>query len=215
MATFQVTPPKRFSFKPEEWSKWIRRFERFRLASELNKKDEESHVNTLIYSMGDEAEDILQSFGMSKDDRKKYNAVKKKFEGHFIIKRNVIFERARFNMRVQTEGESVDNFITDLYTLAEFCDFSDLRDELIRDRIVLGIRDKALSERLQLEADLTLEKAVNLVRQKEVVRKQQSLITRPVLTGPNIDVLKDTKHARQRPNQQKSFRGEKQVKFQL
>ena len=65
-------------------------------------------------------------------------------------------------MRVQTEEKSVDNFITDLYTLAEFCDFSDLRDKLIRDRIVVGIRDKALSERLQLEADLTLEKAVNL-----------------------------------------------------
>ena len=211
MATFQVTPPERFSFKPEEWSKWIRRFERFRLASELNKKDEESQVNTLIYSMGDEADDILQSFGMSEDDRKKYNAVKKKFEGHFIIKRNAIFERARFNMRVQTEGESVDNFITDLYTLAEFCDFSDLRDELIRDRIVVGIRDKALSERLQLEGDLTLENAVNLVRQKEVVRKQQSLITRPV-TGPNIDVLKDAKHARQRPDQQKSWRGEKQAR---
>ena len=123
----------------------------------------------------------------------------------------MIFERARFNMRVQTEGESVDNFITDLYTLAEFCDFSDLPDELIRDRLVAGIRDKALSERLQLEADLTLEKAVNLVRQKEVVRKQQSLITSPV-TGPNIDVLKDAKHARQRPDQQKSWRGEKQAR---
>ena len=73
MATFQVTPPERFSFKPEEWSKWIRRFERFRLASELNKKDEESQVNTLIYSMGDEADDILQSFVMSADDKKKYN----------------------------------------------------------------------------------------------------------------------------------------------
>ena len=70
MATFQVTPPDRFSFKPEEWSKWIRRFERFRLVSELNKKDEASQVNTFIYSMGDEADDILQSFGMSADDKK-------------------------------------------------------------------------------------------------------------------------------------------------
>ena len=180
MATFQVTPPERFSFKPEEWSKWIRRFERFRLESELNKNDEESQVNTLIYSMGDEGDDILQSFGMIADDRKKYNAVKNKFEGHSIIKRHVIFERARFNMRVQTEGESVDTFITDLYTLAELCNFSDLRDELIRDRIVVGIRDKALSERLQLEADLTLGRAVNLIRQKEVVRKQQSLMANSV-----------------------------------
>ena len=83
-------------------------------------------------------------------------------------------------MRVQTEGESVDTFITDLYTLAELCNFSDLRDELIRDRIVVGIRDNALSEWLQLEADLTLGRAVNLIRQKEVVRKQQSLMTNSV-----------------------------------
>ena len=65
-----------------------------------------------------------------------------------------MIEPARFNLRVQTGGESADNFLTDLYTLAEFCNFSDLRDELIRDRIVVGIRDKVLSERLQLEADL-------------------------------------------------------------
>ena len=57
---------------------------------------------------------------MSTDDRKKCNAVKKKLDGHFITKRNMIIKHARVNMRVQTEGESVDNFITDLYTLADF-----------------------------------------------------------------------------------------------
>ena len=57
------------------------------MASELNKRDEESQVNTLIYSMGDEADDILQSFGLSDADRKKYKSVKDKFEGHFIIKK--------------------------------------------------------------------------------------------------------------------------------
>ena len=56
------------------------------MVSELNKRDEESQVNTLIYSMGDEADDILQSFGLSDADRKKYKSVKDKFEGHFIIK---------------------------------------------------------------------------------------------------------------------------------
>ena len=103
-------------------------------------------MNTLIYAMGDEADDILQSFDITEDDRKKYGAVKKKFEAHFILKRNVIFERARFNMRIQTEGESVDNFMTNVYTLTEFCNFRYLCDELIRDRIVVGIRDKVLSE---------------------------------------------------------------------
>ena len=34
-------------------------------------------------------------------------------------------------MRSQKEGERVDSFITDLYALAEFCNFGNLRDELI------------------------------------------------------------------------------------
>ena len=90
MASFNVAPPEKFSFKPEEWPKWIRRFERFRVASELNEKPENTQISTLIYSMGDEADDILSSFTMSDDDREKYDAVKAKFEGHFIIERNVI-----------------------------------------------------------------------------------------------------------------------------
>ena len=94
MAAFQVTLPEKFSFKPEEWCRWIRRFERFRVASELNKRDEERQVNTPVYSMGDDADDILQSFDLSETDRKKYKNVKDKFEGQFVIKRKVIYERA-------------------------------------------------------------------------------------------------------------------------
>jgi hypothetical protein len=126
--------------------------------------------------MGSEADDIVQSLGIAEGDQKKYDVVKKKLEDFFIIKRNVIFERAKFNLRSQQEGETVDVFITDLFNLAEHCNFGVLREELIRDRIVVGIRDKALSEKLQLEADLTLEKAVNFARQKENVRKQQGFL---------------------------------------
>lgn len=155
MALFQVQPPEKFSFKPEDWLKWIRRFERFRMASGLEKEGEESQVNTLIYSMGCEADDIVQSLGIAAEDQKKYDVVKKRLEDFFIIKRNVILERAKFNLRSQQENETVDVFITDLFNLAEHCNFGVLREELIRDRIVVGIRDKALSEKLQLEADLT------------------------------------------------------------
>ncbi len=51
--------------------------------------------------------------------------------------------------------ESVDTFITALYALAEHCTYSALHDEMIRDRIVVGIRNRALSEKLQLNAELT------------------------------------------------------------
>ena len=85
----------------------------------------------------------------------------------------MIFEQARFNHHVQKEGESVEQFITSLYNLVETCDFGDLKNEMIRDRIVVGIRDQALSERLQTVADLTLEKAKTLVRQREAAYEHQ------------------------------------------
>ena len=177
MATFQVAPPEPFSFnRPEEWPKWIRRFERFRIASGLDGKAEEAQVNTLLYSMGNEGDDILRSFSLSEEDQKKYNTVKAKFDGHFVKRRNTIFERAKFNSRRQEQGEPVDAFITALYGLAEHCNYAGLHDEMIRDRIVVGICDSKLSEKLQLDPDLTLDKAVAQVRQAEAVKQQQPVI---------------------------------------
>ncbi|KAI4883040.1 hypothetical protein NFI96_008821 [Prochilodus magdalenae] len=62
MERFQIPPPPKFDFTwPEEWPKWIKRFERFRIASGLELQAEENQVNTLIYTMGDEAEDHFTS----------------------------------------------------------------------------------------------------------------------------------------------------------
>ena len=75
--------------------KWIRRFKRFRQASGLSNKSQENQVNTLIYTMGDQGDDILSSFGLTEEDKNKYDVVKEKFQGYFVKKHNVIFERAK------------------------------------------------------------------------------------------------------------------------
>ena len=64
----------------------------------------------------------------------------------------------------------------ELYTLADNCNYGDLRDEMIRDRLVVGISDAALSQQLQLDAELTLEKAKTKVRQREAVGEQQKVL---------------------------------------
>ena len=176
-STYQVALPEPFKFKtPEDWLKWIRRFEWFRCTSGLDKKSQEIQVNTLVYSMGDEADDILSSFHLPLEDKVKYDIVKEKFEGYFVKRRNVIFERAKFNQRRQEPGKPVDSFITSLHCLAEHCGYGDLHNRMIRDRIVVGLQDVSLSEKLQLDPDLTLEKAVTAARQKEAVKQQQSTL---------------------------------------
>ena len=45
----------------------------------------------------------------------------------------------------------------ELYRLSENYDYGELGSEMIRDRLVVGIQDTALSQQLQLDAGLTLE----------------------------------------------------------
>ena len=55
----------------------------------------------------------------------------------------------------------------------------------MRDRIVVGLRDSELSEKLQLISDLTLEAAVSRARQSESVKTQQKVVREEI----NIDQL--------------------------
>ncbi|UYV61381.1 OXSM [Cordylochernes scorpioides] len=171
----EAETPEPFNFSnPGDWPKWIRRFERFRQASGLINNPENEQVNMLVYCMGDNADDILLSCKIASDQLENYNIVIECFESHFIPRHNIIYERARFNQRCQQEGEKVNEFITALHSLAEHCNFGMLHDELIRDRIVVGVRDRALSERMQLDTDLTLVKATLMTKQLESVKEQQS-----------------------------------------
>jgi len=143
MAMFQWSLPEKFSFRMlEEWSRWTRRFKRFCQASVLTSKGKESQVKALVYIMGNKVDNILHSFHLSKEDSKKYSNVKKKV---WSLLWNIIYEGAKFNQREQQPNESVDTFITDLHSLAEFCDYRAFHDKLICDRIVVGIQDWKLS----------------------------------------------------------------------
>ena len=161
-----LRPPSAFNFtKPEEWEKWKNRFQQYRLASGLSDEAEPRQVSTLLYCMGEGSEDVLNMTGISDDDKKKYDSVLAKFDAHFKVRKNIIFERACFNQRKQEPGESAELYITIIHQMADKCEYGNMKDELIRDRLVVGIRDKALSERMQMESALTLEKAKTLIRQ--------------------------------------------------
>ncbi len=79
----------------------------------------------------------------------------------------MIIKRAKFNKCLQLPDKPAEQFIASLYNLANDCNFGDLKDELIRDRIVVGIPDASLLEHLQMDLELKLEKAKRLLRQRE------------------------------------------------
>ena len=50
-----------------------------------------------LYVMEDKADDVLNSFGLSEDERKVYRTVKEKVDNYFEAQCNVIFQHAKFN----------------------------------------------------------------------------------------------------------------------
>ena len=133
----QHPPP--FDFKaPDGWPKWKRRYLQFQEATGL---EEDRQVSTFLYCIGEEANDVLTSTNISEEDAKKFDLVVAAYFG-VRSRHNVIFERARFNQRDQLPEESVETYISELYRLAENCKCGAMKDELIRDQLVVGIRDR-------------------------------------------------------------------------
>ncbi|KAL7861742.1 hypothetical protein SRHO_G00131830 [Serrasalmus rhombeus] len=147
--------------------------------------------------MGEEAKDILTSLHLSPAEASDFNEVKNRLDAHFITRRNIIFERAKFNQRQQELGESVDCFITALHCLAEHCGYGELHDEMVRDRLVVGLRDTKLSEHLQMDPELTLAKAVTRARQSEQVKKQQEVLKKN-FKGDTLNMQLDSMQLKQR-----------------
>ena len=175
---FKLTPPENFNFScPTEWPQWKTRFERFRKATKLDKESGDIQVSTLIYTLGSEVDKIFQTFTFDtpenegSDPSQSYEIVLDKFEHYFIPRRNIIHERAQFHQTVQNTSESVEHYVRKLFELANHCSFEN-KDDNIRDQLVIGLRDKVLSRKLQLEHDLTLHKAVSIARTYETVTNQ-------------------------------------------
>lgn len=99
-----------------------------------------------------------------------YDAVLAKFDAFFNVRKYIIFERARFNRRNQQARETAEQYIMDLYELSANCEYGDMTEEMVCDRLVV------LSECLQLDPDLTPEKAKKAIRQREAVHEQQQVL---------------------------------------
>ena len=87
---------------------------------------------------------------------------------------NTIFERYSFNTRNQQEHESFKDNYSALRGQVEKCEYGEFRDELLRDRIVGGIRSNSVRKVLLSKKDLTLSSAVDICLTSETAMHASS-----------------------------------------
>ena len=104
----------------ERWKKFLLAWENYALATELNKKGQPVQVATLLTVIGEEAREVYSTFNdwAEDGDDKKIKPVLKKFGDYCEPRKNIPFERYKFNRRVQEPGETYNQYRTSLRKLA-------------------------------------------------------------------------------------------------
>ena len=105
--------------------------------------------------MGDQANDIFLSFLLSEEDQK--NLMQFWKNSKVTVWNGGMSFMSEWNL---TRGYNRNaNLLKTLlliciYALSKMCNYGELTNEMIRDRIVVGIRDNSMAEHLQIDAEL-------------------------------------------------------------
>lgn len=153
----------------EAWEVWLQRFKIFLVAGDYESKPDEKKIALFLHMIGERGLHIFNSFGLKaqhEDKSLKLVDVFKRFDEHFLPKKNITFLRHKFFTRSQKE-ESIEDFVASLNKLSLDCEFKDLREGLVKDILILGLKNNQLKERLLRESDLKLDKAVMLCKAVE------------------------------------------------
>ena len=121
----------------DTWKRWKQRWSLYKLASGASTKDEAIQCAIFLHVVGSEGIDIYNTFTFADGETDKITPLMEKFDAYCTPKKNITYERYIFNTRGQQAGETVDQYVTELKNMATTCEYGELRESLIRDRIVI------------------------------------------------------------------------------
>ncbi|KAJ8373154.1 hypothetical protein AAFF_G00270600 [Aldrovandia affinis] len=150
------------------WDIFRAEYEDYVLVTGTAEKDKKIQAATLRSVMGSECRHVYRhNLNLSVAGTGDPAVILDELEKYFKPAKNTIYERYIFGSCKQEEGESIDNFVMRLRERAATCEYGQLKDEMIRDKIVLGIANESIRRRLLREKGLTLITAIEMCRAAE------------------------------------------------
>ena len=206
------------NFPIPHWEFFRQQWTDYEVATGLDKQEQKIRLATFRSVMGKECLQIFLNLKLEPEQQNNVDACIQALEAYFKPQRNVVYERYQFNMCMQNTEETVDSFVNRLRKAASTCQFGTLTEELIRDRLVIGLKDHATKLRLLKEEGMDLNKALNICRSNEAASQQlEAMKPDDSKTAEVVRAIKDDKvrhkHHKNKPpffrNDKKKTRSEK------
>jgi hypothetical protein len=149
-----------------DWKRFKGQWVNYVKAAKLNVEPKDRQAAILLACIGSNAYTVYTTFQFeNKDDCDDPEKLCQAFERYCVGELNVVYERYVFNRRQQEPGETFDSFVGDLRQLVKSCEYATVEDSIVRDRIVLGIRDDVTRRKLLQARTLDLKSAIDICRQ--------------------------------------------------
>ena len=165
----RVKPPSRFCLGDNnlrQWKLFKQRWTGYSSLTELGRQPIEKQRSFFLQLLDDDALELFNSFTLSDDCN--VDAIIKEFDKAIIGTVNVTYERFQFNRRQQEDGESFDVFLADIQRLIKTCEYcAKCKDSILKDKIVVGVRDEQLQKDLLKVKELNLNQAIDQSKASE------------------------------------------------
>ena len=126
----------------------------------------------MLSSGGAETYSLLRNLvAPAKPSEKSYNELVRVMNEHQNPKPSVIMERYKFDKSDRQPGESIPFYVTELKHLSEHCEFGVTLEDMIRDRLVCGVRSPKIQQRLLAETELSFDRALKIASAMERAEK--------------------------------------------
>lgn len=146
----------------ESWKRFKQRLHFYFQGVVSTKLTDQRKLGVLMTALGDQGLDVFNTF-KDVDENSTFDDVMAAFEKYCNPKRNTVYERFLFSQVVQGT-RNVDAFVVELKNQASRCEFGEQADNLVRDRLVVGVRNPIVRKELLRDSELTLQSAVEIAR---------------------------------------------------
>ena len=159
-----------FESSSEDWTSYTERLQQYFIANDV--QDEDKKRALLLSNCGPQTYQLLKNLmAPAKPSGKSFTDIVKVLQDYWQPKPSEIVQRFNFHSRVQKQGESVVDYVSELRRLSEHCGFQDL-ENMLRDRLVCGVRDARIQKKLLAETGLTFKKAFETAQAVETAELQ-------------------------------------------
>ena len=153
----------------DNWIEYAKRLEHYFKANEITDNGKTRAV--LLSWCGAKTYKLMNLVAPGKPTKKSFAELVNIVKNHLNPRPSSIVYRFKFNCRFRKQGETIQQYVAELRSLSEHCDFRDQLEEMLRDCLVCGVNDERKQRRLLAESRLDFKKALELATAMEIADK--------------------------------------------